>query len=324
MAEASDVGPEIIALGEALVEIMRPERDVPLDQTGTFVGPFPSGAPAIFADAAARLGARVGFIGVVGDDEFGRCLCQRLEADGVDVTHLRTEPDRTTGCAFVAYFADGSRRFIFHLRHAAAGTLNPDDVKREYFAHVRFVHIMGSALALSDSSRAACYRAVRLAKDAGAQVSLDPNLRPELLGLDLVRSVCAPVLEAADVVLPSGAEARMLTGAASDEEAARALASQGRIVALKRGAEGSTVFTADAEITVPSFAVREVDPTGAGDCYDAAFLVGLLRGWELPDVARFANAVGALSVTRQGPMEGAPDYDAVKALLCGPSGTRRT
>ncbi|MGI6208778.1 MAG: sugar kinase [Anaerolineae bacterium] len=308
------MAPEIIAVGEALVEIMRPERELPLDRPGPFVGPFPSGAPAIFADAAARLGAKAGFIGVVGEDDFGLCLRRRLEQDGVDLSCLRRSSEHTTGCAFVAYFADGSRRFIFHLRHAAAGTLGPEDVQPAYVQGARFLHVMGSALALSDSAREACYRAVRLAKAAGVRVSLDPNLRPELLGLDQVRKVCAPVLEAADVVLPSGAEARMLTGAASDEEAARELASRGRIVALKRGAEGSTVYSGPDAFAVPSFPVEEVDPTGAGDCYDAAFLVGLLRGWDLPRVARFANAVGALSVTKLGPMEGAPDLASALSL----------
>ena len=309
--------PEIIAIGEALVEIMRPGKGMPLSEPGTFVGPYPSGAPAIFADAAARLGARTGFIGVVGADDFGLCIRRRLENDGLDTTHLRVSPDQTTGCAFVAYFADGSRRFIFHLRHAAAGTLGPNDVRPDYFGSARFLHVMGSALALSDSSREACYKAARLAKAAGARVSLDPNLRPELLSLERARAVCAPILALADVVLPSGAEARMLTGAASDEEAARSLAATGRIVALKQGAEGSTIFAAGRQMHVPAFPVREVDPTGAGDCYGAGFLVGLLSGWSLEETARFANAVGALAVTKQGPMEGAPTLAEATALLRG-------
>jgi sugar/nucleoside kinase (ribokinase family) len=85
------------------------------------------------------------------------------------------------------------------------------------------------------------------------------------------------------------------------------LADQGiPIVALKRGQHGSTVFTASEVIEVPPHEVVEVDPTGAGDCYGAAFVVGLLEGWDLAQVGRFANLVGALSVTRKGPMEGTP------------------
>ena len=99
----------------------------------------------------------------------------------------------------------------------------------------------------------------------------------------------------------------MLTGDEDEETACRSLVARGiPIVALKRGERGSTVFTASQRVDVPSVTVREVDPTGAGDCYGGAFVVGLLEGWDLPKVARFANVVGALAVTRKGPMEGAP------------------
>ncbi len=101
---------EIIAIGEALVEVMRTRLDDPLDKASEFVGPFPSGAPAIFADQAARLGHRVGFIGAVGDDDFGACQLDRLRDDGLDVSLCPRLPDRATGVAFVTYFSDGSRR----------------------------------------------------------------------------------------------------------------------------------------------------------------------------------------------------------------------
>ena len=108
----------------------------------------------------------------------------------------------------------------------------------------------------------------------------------------------------------------MLTGDVAEESACRSLVEKGvPIVALKRGENGSTVFTADRVIDVPSLPVEEVDPTGAGDCYDAAFVVGLLEGWDLRRVARFANVTGALSVTRKGPMEGAPLPDDVLARM---------
>jgi sugar/nucleoside kinase (ribokinase family) len=103
----------------------------------------------------------------------------------------------------------------------------------------------------------------------------------------------------------------MLTGDLSpDVDAVRAchtLVERGvPIVALKRGAQGSTVFTAQDQLETAPCRVVEVDPTGAGDCYGAAFVVGLLEGWSLATTARFANIAGALAVTRQGPMEGAP------------------
>jgi sugar/nucleoside kinase (ribokinase family) len=307
--------PTMLSVGEALVEVMRPRPDLPLDRPAPFVGPFPSGAPAIFADCAARLGADCGFIGVVGDDDFGACLRDRLMVDGVDITHLATDIDRLTGIAFVTYHSDGGRHFLFHMRDAAAGQLGPQHLDREYVAQAQWLHICGSSLAASARSRQACTQAVAWVKNSGGRVSLDPNLRPELLDVEEIRAICRPILEVADVVLPSGEEASMLTGLDNPEEAAMSLVGDRRIVALKRGDKGSIVFTPLERIAVPAFRVAEVDATGAGDCYGAAFLVGLLEGWPLTKVALFANAVGALATRSLGPMEGTPTRQEVEAFL---------
>ena len=308
--------PEIISLGELLVEIMRDKVDSPLGLPGVFLGPYPSGAPAIFIDAAARLGASTGFIGVVGGDDFGRSITARLEQDGVDTSHIRVAQNLTTGMAFVGYQHDGSRSFIFHLAQSAAASLGPEDVTQEYFSGVKFLHITGSALSFNDASRQACYKAARLCKDRGGRVSFDPNLRPELLGPDRVRDICQPVLAVCDVLLPSGAEALFMAGEADEIQACRSLVKQGiPIVALKQGKEGSTVFTEAGAIKSEPIKVTEVDPTGAGDCYGGGFITGLLHGWDLARTARFANIVGALSVTRQGPMEGAPSLEVVLKYL---------
>jgi len=296
---------EIIAIGEALVEVMRTRIDDPLDRASEFVGPFPSGAPAIFADQAARLGPRVGFIGAVGDDDFGACLLDRLDADGIDATYCPRIPDRATGVAFVTYFSDGNRRFLYDIAHAAAGRM--PNLAAEYFAGVKFLHICGSSLSVSERMRSSCYTAVELTRAAGGRVSFDPNLRPELLGgEEALRRICSPVVEAAHVVLPSGSEAELLTGVKGAEDACRALLDKGpKVVALKRGAEGCAIITADGKLDAPPFTVDAVDPTGAGDCFDAGFVVGLLEGLPLDQVGRLANACGALGATRKGPMEGA-------------------
>lgn len=113
----------------------------------------------------------------------------------------------------------------------------------------------------------------------------------------------------------------MLAGVDDIEGAVRALLAQGPgIVALKQGDQGSTVFTAEGRIKAPPFSVTEVDPTGAGDCYGAAFVIGLLEGWDLARTARFANAVGALATTRQGPMEGTFSREEVMAFMAGQQG----
>jgi sugar/nucleoside kinase (ribokinase family) len=312
------MGPKVLAIGELLVEIMRVEVDQPLSEAAAFIGPFPSGAPAIFADAVARLGVPSGFIGVVGEDAFGDCVVGRLQRDGVDTSAVRRAPGYTTGIAFVSYRHDGSRTFLFHLRQSAAALLSPHDVDPRQVKGVNYLHVTGSALSVSDSAREACYRAVEVCKGSGGRVSFDPNIRPELLGVERVREICAPVLQQCDLLLPSASEAAMLTDLSDERKACQALVSRGiSIVALKRGAQGSTVFTSQTTIEAEPISVQETDPTGAGDCYGAAFVAGLLQGWELDRVARFANIVGALAVTRQGPMEGAPTRAEALARMQG-------
>ena len=185
---------DVITIGECLVEIMRDKRDVPHSVPGTYLGPYPSGAPAIFADACARLGLKSGIIGAVGRDDFGKLLVDRLKRDGVEVSRLKILEDRTTGVAFVTYFSSGSRQFIFHIKHAAAGQIYPEDVDPEYVRRFRVLHIMGSTLSINDNCREACYKAVEIAKQNEITVTFDPNLRPELLDVSTIRSICRPCL----------------------------------------------------------------------------------------------------------------------------------
>jgi len=306
------MNPNVVSLGEILVEIMRKRRDVPHNVLGEYLGPFPSGAPAIFVDSVARLGESAGFIGVVGDDDFGRMLIERLRNDGVDTKYIKVLPGYTTGTAFVMYYSTGERKFIFHLRHAAAGQLCPDDVDPNYIRKAKVLHIMGSALAVSESSREAVYKAVEIAHESGVTITFDPNLRPELLSVEYIREICKPVLDRCKVVLPSGAEATVLTGVKGPVEAGKKLIERGiEIVAIKLGDKGSIAITKDEVIKAPAYEVQEVDPTGAGDVYDGAFIVGMLKGWDLEKILNFANAAGAIKVTRFGPMEGPLDFNEV-------------
>jgi tagatose kinase len=262
----------------------------------------------------ARLGHAAGFIGAVGPDDFGRCLLDRFERDGVDASQVAVLPDRTTGVAFIAYFAGGGRKFIYHWRHAAAGCLAPEHVHAGYFESARWLHLTGCNLAASPTAKEACYKAMELLP-AGARVSFDANIRPELLTIEDIRGLVGPALERADVILPSLTEAAMLTGMDTDEQGCQLWASQGKTVVLKKGAKGCRIYSGKTAIDVPGFVVHEVDPTGAGDSFCAGFTVAMLENMPLEQAGRFANAVGALAVTRLGPMEGAPDRPQVMELL---------
>lgn len=306
--------PQVVSMGALLVEIMRKELDRPLNEPAEFAGPFPSGDCGIYIDTVARLGHSAGFIGAVGPDDFGRCLLERFQRDGVDVSQVAILPDQTTGVAFIAYFTGGSRKFIYHWRHAAAGQLAPEHVHPEYIGSARWLHLTGCNMAASESAKEACYAAMRLLP-AEARLSFDANIRPELLTIDQIRELVQPVVKRANVILPSLTEAAMLTGLETDEQGCRLWASQGKTVVLKMGAKGCRIYSGQRVIDVPGFAVHEVDPTGAGDSFCAGFTVAMLEDMPLEEAGRFANAVGALAVTKLGPMEGAPNRQQVMELL---------
>jgi len=308
--------PETITLGEILVEIMRKDRDVPHNIPGIYLGPYPSGAPAIFIDAMAKFGVSSGIIGVVGEDDFGELLLDCLRKDGVDVSHIRVARGYTTGTTFVMYYSSGERKFIFHLRHSAAGQLSPEDVEEEYVAKSRFLHIMGSSLAVSESSKNACYKAAEIAKNSNVTITFDPNLRPELLDIETIREICEPIIKLCKVILPSRGEAIALSGIKDPIEAGKKLIHMGpEIVIIKMGDKGAVAITEEEVFFEPPFEVHEVDPTGAGDVYDAAFLYGLLKNWPLSKTLEFASASGAIKVTKFGPMNGPSSIKEVEEFI---------
>jgi len=316
------MSPEIIAIGELLVEIMRSEVDIAHGEIGeTYKGPYPSGAPAIFIDSAARMAQpfdiSTGYIGVIGNDEFGTCIKEKLMNDGVDVSQIRIDKTNTTGIAFNQYNSDGSRKFIF--APGAAGETSPEDVNPDYFKNIKCLHIMGSALSISENSRKACYKAIEIAKEKNPDtiVSFDPNLRPEMLDIETILEISKPVLDQTTILLPSGEEAEMLARVEGENTACVNLLEQGpELVILKRGSDGCTIFTSDDKegIKVSAYDAEEIDPTGAGDSFGGAFLVGYLESWDLKKIGAFANAVGALKVETFGPMPNTTYEEAMELL----------
>ncbi|MEM3648642.1 MAG: sugar kinase [Thermoproteota archaeon] len=298
---------DILAIGEVLVEFVRKGRDMPHYETGEYAGPFPSGAPAIFIDTASKLGLKSAIIGAVGNDDFGSLLKKRLATDNVDITHVFTREEYTTGIAFVTYFSDGSRRFVFHLKHSAAARIKPGDVDEDFVKTFKVLHVMGSTLSMGEEIRESCYRAVEIANRAGIIITYDPNLRAELIDPRMISKISKKVLEAAEIVMPSKAELFDLTGKRNLEEASREIFKYGvKLLIVKIGEKGSIGISSQEAVFEPAYIVPEVDPTGAGDAFDAAAVYGYLKKQGLRGILEFANAAGALKVTRMGPM-GVPE-----------------
>ncbi len=306
---------DLLTVGEALVEVMRTDVGQPLYRPGPFIGPYPSGAPFIFAAQAARLGLRVAAVGAVGDDAFGQCLREQMQADGIVTTGLRVLTTHTTGVAFVAYNADGTRNFVFSL--GAGGELSADMLDPTLFDGLRCLHLMGSTLSISKRALETGLRALQMAQQNGAKFSFDPNLRPELMPVEQAREAFAPFIAAADVLIPTEDELLLLSGHETAQRAVESLLAQKaeRIIVVTQGAAGCQVYSKDGVQQIPGFSVAEIDPTGAGDCFDAGFLAGWLAHLPLSEAARLANACGALAVTKQGPMTGAEKLDSVQTFM---------
>lgn len=313
----------VLVIGEVLVEIMAdtPGPDFRVPQP--LSGPYPSGAPAIFAAQAARLGQPVTLVSNVGDDDFGLLCRERLAREGVDTSTLDTDPDRPTGSAFVRYDMTGDRHFVFNIRHSAAGQLEKTDAFRAAIDRADHLHVMGSSLS-SAPILAANLDAARAIKATGGTVSFDPNLRPEILTDGDIPHALNAILDLTDLFLPSGGELMLLTRADNEEGATAEILGRGvSAIVHKSGAAGARYHDAQGTIFAAGLSVDEVDPTGAGDCFGATFTSLWLRGTPALDALHRANASGAIAVTRRGPMEGLSSPADIEAALKGRERTDR-
>lgn len=307
---------EIWTMGEMLCEIMRPEVGTELYEAGLFRGPFPSGAPAICIDAAARLGHSAGIIGGVGNDDFGKCLLDRLQKDGVDTRQVVVCEDGSTGVAFVTYFADGSRKFLFHLSNtpatAAKAPVDPDVLRG-----AKYFHIMGCSLMASAAFGAEIVKTMRMMQEAGAKVSFDPNIRPELLRDEKCLTFVHQVMEQCSVFEPGVSELLTISGKSTVAEAVAYCFMNPKLemIALKNGSRGCTIYTRNETQSFGVYPTQVQDATGAGDCFDGALLCALLEGKPLEEAAKMASAAASLNTAAFGPMEGRISRESVAAKM---------
>ena len=295
---------KIVVIGEILVEIMADTIGDGFREAQPLTGPFPSGAPAIFADQAAKLGQPVAIISAIGDDDFGHLNLKRLRDDGVDVSGVFVDTTRPTGSAFVRYREDGDRNFVFNITQSAAGRLNVTDKVEALLNSADHLHVMGSSLSSQDFIDLNLSAAEDI-RSRGGTVSFDPNIRPEILSAEGMAQAMSQLVSLTDLFLPSGAELTLLTEANNPEAAIHELLDRGvQLILHKRGAEGASLHSRTGTQAVEAFAVDELDPTGAGDCFGGTFTALWLRGMEMRAALRLAAASGAMAVTRRGPMEG--------------------
>ena len=338
---ADTVDLDVVCMGRAAVDLYGEQIGSRLEDMSSFAK-YVGGSPTNTAIGAARLGLRAGLLSRVGDEHNGRFVRETLQAEGVDVSRLRTDPQRLTALVFLGIKDHDTFPLIFYRDHCADMALCEDDVDAAYLARCRALLVSGTHLSHPDT-RAACLKAMQLARSLGRRVVLDIDYRPVLWGLTSpgmgerryvpsaeVSAQLQAVLPLCDLVVGTEEEIH-IAGGSSDTLAAlrRIRECSAALIVMKRGEHGCTAFegaipaTPEEGLRAPGFPVEVFNVLGAGD----AFMAGLLRGWvhgePLPQAMRYANACGAIVVSRHGCAPAMPTWTELQHFLAHGSPTPR-
>ncbi len=297
-----DCNPDVLVLGGDVTPAFGQQEKL-VDRVSLETG----GSAAITAVAAARLGLRVALVAAVGDDPAGRFMLDQLTREGVDVGAVLVRGGSATGMT-VALSRGGDRAILTAL--GAIASLSAADVPRDLLARARHVHV-SSYFLLADALGPGLAALLADARAAGIATSLDTNWDPSGRWRD---PHLPAVIAQAGVLLPNEAEALALSGAVPVDRAGLALAAAGPALAVKLGPRGALCVEGSAVHQVSLPPVTPVDTTGAGDCFNAGLIAGLLQGLPLPRAAALGCAAGALSTGALGGTAGAPGLVAVTEM----------
>jgi 2-dehydro-3-deoxygluconokinase len=284
---------DLIAIGEALVELNQPSEGAPYAQG---FGGDTSNAMI----AAARLGADAAYFTAVGADTFGQALTELWMREGVDASRIVVSGGAHTGLYFVTHGPDG-HAFSYMRAGSAASRIGEADLPVDRIKDTKILHASGISQAISSSAADAVFAAIDIAHGAGRLVSYDPNLRLKLWPLRRARAIIHEAMRSCDIALPGLDDAEALTGLADPDAIADLYLGLGaRIVIVKLGKQGALAATPERRERIVARKVKAVDATGAGDCFDGAFLTEYVRTGDPFASARFANVAAGLSTLGYG------------------------
>ena len=313
---------DVTALGELLIDFTDNGKSA---QGNTLFEANPGGAPCNVLAMLNRLGHPTAFIGKVGKDIFGLKLKSVLEEAGIDTAGLVVDADARTTLAFVQTFADGDRDFSFYRNPGADMLLTADEINEELVLSSRIFHF-GTLSMTHEGVREATKKAVRLAKENGAVISFDPNLRPPLWkSLDEAKEQAAWGFSQCDVLKISDNEIQWFTGEEDFDQGIEKLRREYDIplILLSMGRDGSRAYYKDLRVEKAPFLQKgTIETTGAGDTFGGCCLhfvlkYGLngLNEERLTEMLTFANAAASIITTRKGALRVMPEADAVERFL---------
>ncbi len=274
---AGEINPDLILSGDVEPAFGQVEKLV--DSTTLTIG----SSSAIFACGAARLGLKVAFIGVCGDDVFGRFMLDEMQKRDVDVSHVIVRQAGKTGLSVILN-READRAILTHL--GLIPTLQASDISDSLLHQARHLHV--ASYFLQTALQPGLPNLFRRARERGLTTSLDTNYDPseKWIGFD-------ELLAVTNVFLPNEKEAVSLSGESNVDLAASWLGSRVKVLAIKLGADGALSVREGVSIRIASIPVKVIDTVGAGDSFDAGFLYGYLNSWDLEKTLLLACICGA-------------------------------
>ncbi len=313
---------DVIPMGRIGIDLNTNEIYVPLEETETFTR-YVGGSPANIAVGMARLGKKVGFIGKVSDDQFGKYVCNYFDKEGIDTSNIAVDKTGAKlGLAFTEIKSPTESSIVMYRDGVADLNITVEDVKEEYIKQAKMIVISGTALSKSPS-REATLLAVEYAKNNGVVVVFDIDYRAYSWNNEVETGMYYTlVAEKSDIIMGSREEfdfMEKLTGTQdrTDKEVAERWFGFGaQLVVIKHGGEGSTAYTNDGEdFHIKVFPVKLLKSFGGGDAYGSSFLYGLLEGEEIIDALELGSASAAMLVASHSCSDDMPTVAELKEFI---------
>lgn len=332
---------DVICMGRAAVDLYGEQVGGRLEDMLTFTK-YLGGSPANTAVGVARLGLKPAMLTRVGDEHNGRFVRETLHAEGVDVGHVRTDPKRLTALVFLGIQDQETFPLVFYRDNCADMALSQEDFDADFITSSSTLLLSGTHLS-QPTTYDACRKAITLAKAAGTRVVLDIDYRPVLWGLTSpgmgeqrfvpsgeVSAHLQTIIGHCDLVVGTEEEIHIAGGSTDTLAALRHLRTlTAATLVVKRGPMGCVVFEAGIPAVLeqglkgPGFPVDVYNVLGAGDAFMSGFLRGWIRNEPLTQCCAYANACGALVVSRHGCAPAMPSWEELQFFLLHGSATRR-
>jgi 2-dehydro-3-deoxygluconokinase len=304
---------DLLTFGETMVLFAPAERGT-LESAPAYHASI-GGAESNCAIGLARLGYSVAWVSRLGRDPFGERVLKTIRGEGIDVSRVQRCDSAPTGLMFKEPGPGNTTRVFYYRRQSAAAALRSEQFDS---LSAKYLFVTGITPALSDSNRKLTFELVERFRAAGTKVAFDPNMRFRLWSASEARVVFLELARKCDILIPSLAEAEIMTGLKESESMLDALISLGPPqVVLKAGDQGAWYADGEERGFCPCYSVPEIDPVGAGDAFCAGLLSGLLDGQPLREAVKRGAALGALCVSTFGDYHGLPDRTGLQAFTEG-------